>query len=104
MAEPRYCELPAAHSGPCVPLVRPQPCLTRREGVVCHGTLLPAAHRQWECTEGHTMWGNAGVLRSEPWPPDLPYVPWFARLRDRIFGRKNTTASGGHIEAAGDRR
>lgn len=54
---------------------RPQPCLTRRDGVVCQGTLLPVTDREWHCTEGHVMWGTPSALRSEPWPADLPACP-----------------------------
>jgi hypothetical protein len=71
----------------------PQPCLTRRQGVVCRGTLLPVTAREWRCTEGHSMWGTALVMRSEPWPADRPHRPWFARLRDHIFGRSRVVHS-----------
>lgn len=74
---------------------RSQPCLARVDGRVCFGVLWQVAAREWRCTEGHTMWGTANVLRSEPWPADRPHVPWFARLRARIFGRSKSAHNGG---------
>lgn len=76
-----------------VSVLKPRPCLTRINGVTCHGTLLPVTAREWRCTEGHTMWGTS-ALRSQPWPADRPHRPWFARLRARIFGRSNSVHPG----------